>query len=62
MNTHKLPYELHIKNSNLQFHKDLDADMVHKGNGMFSFVIKLNNGDIIDYITLDYESTEGLEL
>jgi len=62
MSEHKLPYELHIREENLQFHRDLDEDMIHKGMGMFSFIIKLNNGEIIDYIVLDYESTEGLEL
>jgi len=62
MNEHKLPYELHIREENLPFHRDLDEDMMRKKEGMFSFIIKLNDGNIVDYIVLEYDSFTGLEL
>ena len=56
MSVNKLPYNLEIKPQNKQFHYDLDMDILAKKNGLFSFVIKINDGNIIDYIVLDYGS------
>ena len=58
--TNRLPYELHIKVNNQQFHIDLDADLLLKKDGLFSFIIKVNEGNIVDYVVLDYDDFKEL--
>lgn len=55
-----MPYELHIRKHNEEFHKDLDIDLTLKKNGLYSCIIKVHDGDIIDYVVLEYDSFEGL--
>ena len=45
--------DLQIRESNWQIHRDLDLDILAKKQGVFSFVLRVNNGEICDYIVLE---------
>lgn len=42
-----------ISQHNLMVYQDIARDMMHKGNGTFSFVIKIDGKHIIDYVQLE---------
>ena len=45
-----------IRKSNLQVHLWLEQDIVKLKDGLLTFTIRVNNGDITDYIVMEYES------
>ena len=46
--------DLQIRESNWQVHRDLDLDILAKRKQFFfSFVLRVNNGEICDYIILE---------
>lgn len=45
--------DLQIRESNWQIHRDLDFDILAKKQGIFSFVLRVNNSEICDYIVLE---------
>ena len=49
-------YSLTIREHNKQAHFDIDKDIIRKQNGLFTFVIRVNNGNIVDYVTLETEN------
>jgi len=51
-----MKYNLWVRTHNLQAHRDIDADMMAKKNGLFTFTIKVNNGNIVDYMCMETES------
>ena len=44
---------LRIRQANLQFHRDITEDMFKKKNGLFSFVLRVHDGDIKDYVIME---------
>lgn len=48
--------DLGIKEVNFAAHEDIQKDIDKKQNGVFSFVIRVNNGEIVDY--LEQESSQ----
>lgn len=42
-----------ISDHNLVAYMDMAKDMLKKTNGLYSFVIKIDNKNVIDYIQMD---------
>uniref|UniRef100_A0A6M3KCK9 Uncharacterized protein n=1 Tax=viral metagenome TaxID=1070528 RepID=A0A6M3KCK9_9ZZZZ len=47
-------YELSISDQNRQAHIDIENDIQKQGNGLFTFIIRVNNGNIVDYNVVEY--------
>lgn len=52
--------DLGIKEFNWKAHQDINKEMCSRINGLFSFVIKLNNGNITDLVVLENLSSTTL--
>lgn len=44
---------------NEEFHFDLQADIDHTFNGLFSFTVRVNNGAVSDYVLHEHEGKFG---
>lgn len=42
-----------IRTHNRQVHMDIEREMKHKNNGLFTFVLRVNSGNIVDLVTLE---------
>lgn len=42
-------YALEIREHNIQAHIDVENDLQKQKNGVFTFVFRVNNGNIVDY-------------
>lgn len=54
-------YDLEIRPHNLEAHKDIAVEMLHKQTGLFTFILRVNNGNIVDFVTMEsvtYESNQ----
>jgi len=51
-----MKYELSIPDCNLQPHLDIEKDIQARKNGLFNFIIRVNNGRIVDYNLMEYIS------
>ena len=49
-----MKYELEISENNRQCHIDIEQDIQKQKNGLFTFIIKLNDGNITDYSVVEY--------
>ena len=49
-----MEYSLSIRQDNIQAYADIEADIKAKQNGLFTFIIRVNNGKIVDYNVLEY--------
>lgn len=47
-------YALNIREHNKQAHLDIEEDIKNKQNGLITFTIRVNNGNIVDYNLMDY--------
>lgn len=47
-------YELKIREANKQAHIDIEEDIRAKVNGLFTFTLRINNGNIVDYNLTEY--------
>lgn len=47
-------YALEIREHNRQAHIDIENDIAEKKNGLFTFILRVNNGNIVDYAVLEY--------
>lgn len=45
--------ELIVREHNKQVYHELVDDMVKHGNGLFSFILRVSAGDIVDYVIMD---------
>ena len=41
-------YQLNIRDHNRQAHLDIEEEIKHKKNGLFTFILRVNNGNIVD--------------
>jgi len=44
-----MKYELKIPDENLKAHFDIEEDIKKRGNGLFTFVLRVHDGRITDY-------------
>lgn len=47
-------YQLAIRDHNKQAHVDIEHDIQSQKNGLFTFIIRVNNGNIVDYNVVEY--------
>lgn len=47
-------YGIEIKENNQRPHIDIEKDIAERKNGLFTFIIKVNNGNIVDYVVVEY--------
>ena len=47
-------YELVIRDHNKQAHADIEHDIQTQKNGLFTFILRVNNGNIVDYNVVEY--------
>lgn len=45
--------QLVMREHNKEVYKELVKDMLAHGNGLFSFVLRVSAGDIVDYVIMD---------
>ena len=50
-----MKYELSIRDHNIQPHIDIEDDLQTKKNGLFTFILRVNNGNIVDYVVMEYK-------
>jgi hypothetical protein len=48
-----MKYALNIKDHNRQAHLDIEKDIEVKKNGLFTFTLRVNNGNITDYNVIE---------
>ena len=49
-----MEYDLAIKKENIACHLDIEKDIQEKKNGLFTFTIRVHNGNIVDYNVTEY--------
>lgn len=47
-------YKLDIRRHNLQPHVDLEKEIEEKKNGLFTFILRVNGGNIVDCNVMEY--------
>jgi hypothetical protein len=45
-----LKYDLTIRERNIVPHIDIEKDIKETGDGLFTFTLRVNNGNIVDYV------------
>lgn len=50
-------YELTIAPQNVEAHMDIEHDIQKQQNGLFTFIIRINNGNVVDYSVVEYADT-----
>lgn len=46
-------YRIPVRKNNRLVYLDIIRDMVKKKNGLFSFTLRMNAGNIVDYVTME---------
>lgn len=49
-----MEYNLSIRQDNVEAYLDIEKDIATKKDGLFTFIIRVNNGKICDYNVLEY--------
>lgn len=47
-------YQLAIRQHNIAPHLDIEKDIEERRNGLFTFTLRVNNSNIVDYNVTDY--------
>lgn len=47
-------YALDIRRHNIQPHVDIENEIAEKKNGLFTFILRVNNGNIVDCNVMEY--------
>ena len=47
-------YALQIRDHNIQAHLDIENEIQAKKNGLFTCIIRVNNGNIVDSVIMEY--------
>ena len=47
-------HELSISDHNRQAHVDIEHDIEKQQNGLFTFILRVNNGNVVDYNVVEY--------
>ena len=48
-----MEYELNIRAHNITPHFDIEKDMQEKKNGLFTFILRVNGQNIVDYSLME---------
>lgn len=58
-----MQYKLELKDQNLRPHLDIEKDIQTQKNGLFTFVIRISSGNVVDYEVVEYvDGREYLQL
>jgi len=49
-------YQLNIRQHNKQAHVDIEKEIELKKNGLFTVVLRVNNGNIADTVVMEYKT------
>jgi len=49
-----MKYVLSIGEQNLRAHIDIEKDIQDRKNGLFTFTLRVNNSNIVDYSEMEY--------
>ena len=49
-----MQYALEIRSHNQQPHIDIENDIQLRRNGLFTFILRVNNGNIVDFNVMEY--------
>ena len=49
-------HEIIVREHNKQVYNDINNDLLLKKEGLFTFVIRINNGNIVDYTVLENDN------
>jgi len=49
-----MTHDLSIREHNWKPHTDIEQDISSKKNGLFSFVLRVNAGNIVDYVLIEH--------
>ena len=49
-----MKYALSIRDHNIKAHLDIKEDIQKQKNGQFTFTLRVNNGNIVDYNVVEY--------
>lgn len=49
-----------IRQHNKQAHLDIVKDMIKQKEGIFTFILRINAGNIVDYVLMENESYKGV--
>jgi len=49
-----MKYELSVRKHNVTAHLDIEKDIKIKKNGLFTFTLRINGGNIVDYSLVEY--------
>jgi len=52
-----LNYALEVKKENIRCHLDIENDIATRRNGLFTFTIRVHNGNIVDYNVTEHVDT-----
>ena len=47
-------YNLEIKEHNKQAHIDIETEIQRQKNGLFTFILRVDNGNIVDFNVVEY--------
>lgn len=47
---------LKVRQFNQEAHHDIDTDIMSKRNGLFTFVLRVHDGNIVDYVVFESKS------
>lgn len=50
----KIQYSLEIRKHNQEVHRDIEEDLSKITKGVMTFTIRVNDGNIMDYVVLEY--------
>ena len=49
-----MQYDLSIRQDNIEAYTDIEHDIQLKQNGLFTFILRINGGKIVDYNVLEF--------
>jgi len=49
-----IKYQINIKPHNVEPHLDIEKDIQARKNGLFTFTLRINSGNIVDYNLIEY--------
>lgn len=53
-----MKYDLNIKEVNIQPHLDIENEIRKRKSGIFTCILRVNNGNIVDVVTLEYSNAQ----
>lgn len=57
-----MKYGVKLNPSNLQAHLDIEADLHRINTGIINFVLKVNRGNLVDYVIYENLSARNTQL